>query len=219
MDEERLIILRRIELGDISVADGMKILDAIEGRAYANETTGPQADETGGQDDPAGEPLDSPSVEVLKSDRPADRVDMRDPRWKAWSWITFGIFVLLTAMSAVWMAQGWMFHPWSWGFWLAWIPFLVGVLGMIATYNARWLHVRIQQAPGERPQRIAISLPLPLGLVSFILPFVSRWVPAEVNGQDLGELIHEMNNSLSGQEPLHVLVDDQNGRKVEVYIG
>ncbi len=36
----------------------------------------------------------------------------------------------------------------GWGFFLAWIPFLLGVLGILLFWNTRWLHVRVQQKPG-----------------------------------------------------------------------
>ena len=216
MDEERLIILRRIESGDITIEDGMKILDAIEGRTYAEEDgQAVEVELPNGSNEQTGET----GTEVLESQETAPPVDLRDPRWKVWSWVVFGLFVLLTALSSVWIAQGWAAHPWGWGFWLAWFPFLIGVLGMITTYNARWLHVRIQQAPGEKPRQIAVSLPLPLGLISLIVPLFSRWMPAEVNGQNLGELLHEMDQSLSGNEPIHIFVNDKDGSKVEVYIG
>jgi hypothetical protein len=216
MDEERLIILRRIESGDITVEDGMKILDAIEGRTYSSNGHEPAA-EVAESFQPQG---GSVSV-VAEEEQPAsmNEDDLSDSRWKVWSWAIFAVFVILTVLSGVWMIQGWNVHPWGWGFWLAWIPFIIGVLGMIGTYNARWVHVRVLQPPGERPQRISISLPLPLGLLSIIVPLFSRWIPAEVHGQNLVELIREMDRNISSKDPIHVFVDDKDGTRVEVYIG
>ena len=220
MDEERLIILRKIETGDISVEDGMRILDAIEGRGFADDSPGEAAftqqvenelDDvivpvTAAQSVPAGSAVSTPS-------------DLGDARWKTWAWVIFGLFVLLTVLSALWIVQGWVAHPWGWGFWLAWFPFLIGVLGMIGSYNARWVHVRIRQEPGQKPERIAISLPLPLGLIALILPLFSRWMPREVNGQDISAMVQDLNHNLSHKDPIHVQVNDKNGSQVEVYIG
>lgn len=242
MDDERMLILRKIETGDLSVEDGAYLLNAIEGRltrsqediqsdpAPATSSINPVDEDVyknsirDGYNPPeflkegAGEVI-LPSSGNHSMDQTVDHSAEDLSRWKIWSQLAFAVFVVLTALSSVWIVQGWLARPWGWGFILAWIPFWVGVIGMISLYDARWIHVRIQQPEGKSPQRIAISLPLPLRLILFLYPLVSRWVPAEVGGQDVMTILPELEMSLTSKDPIHIQVDEGNGEKVEVYIG
>lgn len=235
MDDERMLILQKIEAGIISVEDGAYLMNAIEGwqpRTQAEtQYTFPdmEAHDTG---EIAHDVQDIHSRGALSASRFAkvnaggeDKYSGEDhfnedfSKWKIWSQLIFAVFVVLTTLSSVWIIQGWLARPWGWGFWLAWIPFGVGVLGMISLYDAHWIHIRIQQPKGSRPQRIAISLPLPLRLSLFLYPLVSRWVPAQVKGQDVLVILRDLETSLTSKDPVHIQVDENNGEKVEIYIG
>jgi len=108
----------------------------------------------------------------------------------------------------------------SWGFWLSWIPFLFGVLVMFLAWqsqNSPWVHVRIRQKPGEKPARIAISLPLPLGFAAWILRTFGQYIP-QLKGKDLDVFLETLSQSLSDQTPLYVHVNEDD-EDVQVYIG
>lgn len=218
-NDERMIILEKIESGEISVEDGGFLLDALDGRRPLQAEAGYGLPPTDGMiADPvplAGEVL-AGAVQPTAETHPQNE-DFN--RWKVWSWVAFGLAVLLTTLGAVWITQGWMVHPWGWGFWLAWIPFWLGVVGMIATFKARWVHVRIRQTQGEKPERIVISLPFSTRLVRIGFPFISRWLPEQLKGENLAQLLVELENSLSSDEPIHIQVDEPDGEQVEVYIG
>ena len=79
------------------------------------------------------------------------------------------------------------------GFWFAclWFPLLFGIviLSLAAASRAmRWLHVRIHQEPGERPQTIAISMPIPIRFVAWVLRIFKPHIP-NLDKANLDEVI------------------------------
>ncbi|MEN4013655.1 MAG: hypothetical protein AB1453_13880 [Chloroflexota bacterium] len=209
MNEERFEVLRMIESGQVSPEEGLRLLNVLDnGNSSARE------------DVAVGEPqaVAAASVEVVRA--PAEETDTPNfSRWRFWSWVGFGVMVLLTGLSAIWMVQGWNNRPWGVGFWLAWIPFLFGVVGMVLTYDSPWLHIRIRQKPGSRPQKINISMPLPVRAAGWFMSTFSHWMPPKVREQNLGEVISELGKNFSSREPLHIRVDDEDGEQVEIFIG
>lgn len=207
---DQLEILRKVQSGELSVAEGSRLLESLD----------------------SGEPVAAEPVEeespVLERSEPAPRaenvevmgVDQEDfKRWARWRWVPFGISTALTVAAAYWIYSGWASRGFGWGFWLSWIPFIIGVLGMALTYRTRWLHLRIQQRPGEKPERIAISLPLPLGLVSWATHTFRNYMPKEVRNADFNEIFTGLHQGVSPEEPLYIKVDEGDGEIVEIYIG
>ncbi len=214
MGESRLDILRKIETGELSAEEGLRLIGQLEGEVSdAGAEVGVVAQDAGSEADaPAGGKAVQGEV-VLPEPAP----DFR--RWKTWSWVGFGLFTLLTAVSALWMVQGWQAHPFGWGFWLAWIPFLIGVAGMALMFNTRWLHIRIRQTPGATPERIAISIPFPFELISWFSRTFPQWMPEGRQGINLGEILDEMGHGISREEPIIIQVEDKDGEHVEIFIG
>lgn len=209
MSECRLEILKKIETGELSAEEGFRLISLIEGETAESVPQSASA----AQETPPPERLTQ--AQVVSHPQPLPDFN----RWKIWSWVGFGIFLLLTAASAVWMIQGWTARSWGWGFWLSWIPFLIGVAGMALMFNTRWLHVRVRNDSGEKHERVAVSIPFPLGLVSWLFRTFPQWIPEKAGGANIAEIIDEMNASLSKDEPLVVEVDDEDGEHVEIYIG
>jgi len=134
--------------------------------------------------------------------------------------LPFLLGLFLTLFSVNWMYLGWFSAGLSWGFWLSFIPFAVGVLLMWASWEmrlARWLHLRIRQRPGARPQVIAFSVPLPFGLTRWIIQRFGRFTP-RVNGQDAAEILDELDQAFATDGPTHVFVDGEDGQQVEIWI-
>jgi hypothetical protein len=102
-----------------------------------------------------------------------------------------------------------------------WFPFLLGVAVMAfawSTRNLPWLHIRIQQKPGERPERIAISLPLPLSLIAWGLRTFKHRIPNPGN-MNYDDMVMALKH-VSPDTPFSVDVDEgENGERVQVYIG
>ena len=211
MEIERLEILRKIEAGEVSPEEGLRLLNAVDGDA--SETP-----ERMGIN-----PISSPAVEVLQPAPSGQNVhpksDMPDfSKFRMLSWIMFGAFLILTLISANWMIQGWLTKNFGWGFWLSWIPFAVGILGMATSLNSRWLHLRVREGGNGHQKNIRISMPLPLGIASWILNANPQWLPQEVRDKHIGETLREINHSITRDEPFYLEVDEDD-QHVEIYIG
>jgi len=135
-------------------------------------------------------------------------------------WIGVGITVLSG------MLMYWALQSAGVGFWFicAIIPFVIGVLVMAMgaqSRTARWLHLRVQQPPGERPQRIAISFPLPIGLTSWFFRTFRHRIPGmDSVPENIDEILNAMRDSTSPENPIYIRVDDdEDGDKVEIFIG
>jgi len=142
-------------------------------------------------------------------------------RYRRWWWIPMWVGVFITVIGATFMYLS--YHSGGLGFWFAcsWFPFLLGVLVLAlawASRNARWLHVRIHQKEGQRPQNINISFPIPIRLTAwFFRTFRGRIPGLDRTGVDDAILALE---KVSPDTPFFVQVDEgDDGEKVEVYIG
>lgn len=86
--------------------------------------------------------------------------------------------------------------------------------------SAPWLHVRVKEREGRK---IAISLPLPLGLAQWGINIARYFVPdaEQANLDTAGEFIHSARHSMNepGSEPLMINVDDEDGEQVQIFIG
>ena len=201
---ERMRILQMIEDGQVSAAEGLKLLDALS----AAETA-PSANQA------------APAAPAKDGQPPAnpDR-----EYWRRW-WIVpmwAGIGVLLVGallMFAAYQASGF-------GFWFmcAALPFAAGVLIMAlasGSRSARWLHVRVRTNPNANdwPRNIALSFPLPIRLTAWLLRLVGPFIP-QLKDHGLDDLILALAETTSSDAPLYVDVDEgEGGERVQVYIG
>ena len=161
-----------------------------------------------------------PAQEKEEFARPVPPTPLME-KWRRWRWVPVWIGVGITVFGSFLMY--WAFTGTGFSFWFAcsWIPFLIGV-GLLAlswsSRTLRWLHIRIRQAPGVRPQRISISLPLPLGLIAWALRTFGDYIPnmdaAGVNG-----MILALENT-STTSPFYLEIDEgDNGERVEIFVG
>jgi len=101
-----------------------------------------------------------------------------------------------------------------------WSLFILALLVTLAIFSANraaWFHVRIHEKGGRR---IFISTPLPLRLANWILNIARYFVPKEqaVYLQTAAVFVDEMRRN-PNQEPIIINIDDDDGDKVQVYIG
>jgi hypothetical protein len=243
--EERRIILEMIESGKISAADGLELLKALgDAEATAEavappEPSGPDLPpappeagrravlfeiETGrksaaaGAAETAAPPVEEPAAPAAPH-IPAEPPNFE--RFRSFWQLPMFVGVGITVVSAALMALALQNTGYGFWFYCTWLPFLAGVAVIAlawASRTARWLHLRIYQKPGERPQRIFISLPLPLGLLAWFL----RTFRGRIEGlreTNVEELIEALRYTGPNQ-PLTISVDDSDdGEHVEIYIG
>ena len=143
-------------------------------------------------------------------------------KWRAWWVIPSSIgFGLTVAGLGVASLGGW--------WWLLAVPLLFfGIIVMLVgllSIRAPWVHVRVDTGQESWPKRITISLPLPLGLVSWCLREFGHFVPRgsgmkEIDLAEVGRMLDAMKGSISSENPLFVEVhDEEAGEHVTVYIG
>lgn len=239
----RMHILEMIESGAINADEGVRLLQDLppDEEALASEAIEPAALET-----PAEAPTDIPEPTAAQSESTNPQEENNQPsegvvqgevlpnfpapeeteRWRAWWMIPFWIGVTITVASGgllYWAVQA---AGVGLGFFLALIPFLAGVMLMVLTWQARtarWLHLRIHQRPGQSPQTIAISFPLPLRLATWFLRVFQGHLPSQMGQFDqasLETLIQSLENSVSANTPFYLEVqDDEDGERVEIFIG
>ena len=195
-ENERMHILQMIEDGEISAADGLRLLDALSAGA-------------------AAETLPAPTQNAPEADL---------EHWRRWWMVPMGVGIGVLLVGALLMYAA--FQASGLGFWFACasLPFAVGVLIMAlaaGSRSARWLHVRVHTDPAanEWPHNIALSFPLPIRLTAWLLRLAGPFIP-QLKDHGLDELILALAETTSAEAPLYVDVDEgDGGERVQVYIG
>ncbi|HWQ05474.1 MAG TPA: hypothetical protein VN452_08975 [Longilinea sp.] len=209
MSTDKIEILNQVARGELSVDEGNRLLAELEAAQPAQvEVIMPELQRKGematGTDPEAQPELNEDEMARLKS-------------WRRWNWIPLTLFLILTGFAALWIYQGYRTGGFGWGFWLSWIPFLIGVLGIFAFWNMKWVHVRVRDNKGGRIQRVSISVPLPLGILPWIFTTFNKYIPANVKEQQ--ESILMINEVLRTDEPIHIHVTEKEDEEVEIFIG
>lgn len=204
IDENKLEILKKVEEGTLSVEEGADLLGILERGTQTRQTTPEFIDPLPLSD---SAPVEAPKVSGC---------------WKAaWSMILLAGAVLM-ALSAYWVYQGYQKAGMSWGFWLSWIPFLIGLAIMIFGWvlmDSPWLHIRVNSADLGKRKKFVVSIPLPLGLVTWAFRTFPNQIPQDIKDKGVEELLGELQESLSRGEPFTVDVDDkEDGDQVFIYI-
>jgi hypothetical protein len=267
MDEnnERMQILKMIDLGKISASEGLRLLQALgNGEVSAPETPALPAQPSSAQPSPAqpapvearDQSVSGPSAAQIPSPSagpasastpvreaaslegetfaasanaasanagPADtRSSAKIAKWRSWWMVPLWIGVGITVTGGVLMYGAMQASGIGFWFLCAAVPFILGVVVIALAWqsrNAPWLHLRIQQRPGARPQKINLSFPLPLQTTAWFL----RTFGSRIRGlQDtsLDEVILAVGKTTNPDNPLYIEVDEgEDGEKVEIYIG
>ena len=206
MEQNRLDVLRRVESGEISLEEAVDRLTEIENHQFY---ISPQPVEI----------INKPMV-----DPQSTQTETKEkPSWSIVFWLIPLISgVLLTVFSSTWLYQNFFSSGLGYKFWLTWIPFIIGVFMMYIGWElqrARWINISIKQPKGKSPQRIFLSFPLPFKFMGFILKLFKGKLPTTVSGVDIEELMLTLDQQFKKDEPLFLHVNDEDGTKVEIYIG
>jgi uncharacterized membrane protein len=247
-NSERMRILEMIENGEISAEQGLQMLAALQQEEPRQSPPAAErlqaVSELPAESAAPAEPASTGSVDAgvstgATSPSPSDQTTRGEPlkpevispeqrqdfaRWKDYWTIPLWIGVSITILGAALIS--WAVQSGKIGFWFycALLPVMFGVL-LIAigswSRTARWLHVRVQQPPGEKPQRIAISFPLPVTLAIWFFRVFRHRIPGMENvPQNIDELLVSVRDSTSPENPLYIRVDDdEDGEQVEIFIG
>jgi uncharacterized integral membrane protein len=213
VDKAERKVLDMVEQGEISADEGLRLINAMK-----KNDDQPIPVESVVQSDIAYVPN---SDDESEPPRIPEEEMARMKRLKRWWILPFGVGLVITILGAIWMYMGYTSAGFGFGFWLAWVPFLLGVFIVAISFQTNrsvWLHVRVKQRSGRSPERISISLPLPLNLAEWFFSAFGDRIPG-LRDQPIGDISSILEN-LSPEEPFYVHVnDDEDDEEVEVFIG
>lgn len=212
-DEERAQILKMLEDGKISPEDALKLMNALEagedaGEAEIVEVIAPPEPDAG-----SGSGAEGPQPE------PDPEFDRKVKRFRSLWLVPLWVGLTVLVLGAWWMYSAMLNSGFGFWFMCAWLPFLIGVAVValaVISKTSRWIYVRVDQKPGERPQKIVFAFPIPSPLLRWGMRNFGHNIPPEARAaSDLAmKAVFE-----DLKEPLYVDVHDDDGEHVQVYIG
>lgn len=203
--EERKKILQMVADGKISADEAATLMRALD--ESAEEEIIEFVGEASGM---GGERSDAPEF---------DQVRRRANRFSgAFLWMGI-IFTVLSAWAMFGIQQNAGTNFW---FYCMGMPLFFGILFIVmgaGSRTSRWMYVNVDRSHQEEwPRNITVALPLPLGLASWFLKnFGSRIEGLKKTSVD--EIIQAIAMAKNITEPLIVHVDDDDGERVQVFIG
>lgn len=141
-----------------------------------------------------------------------------EPTFPLWVYPLGAGLVLLAVGATVVsvMHQQQRVNVWTWL--CGWIPLFIGLLVVTLAAWARtapWIHIRVR----DHGQRIALSLPLPLGLAAVVVRVAQPFVP-QLRDTAVDEAILALRDGLQGNEDITIDVqDDEEGERVNIDFG
>jgi hypothetical protein len=200
MSETRKQILQMLQNGTLSTEQALALLEAVD------EGEEPEVVHSGEVIDPAAPPPDMARFRRF---------------WQIPFFITLGFLLMI----GLWLRSLYQASEGSLSLGIACLGSLfVLAFGLTAvafmSRRSTWLHVRVKERGGKR---IAISLPLPLGLASWGLELARSFTPAEqrqnldMAADFLAGAKTQLNDLAS--DPVMINVEDKDGDHVQIFIG
>jgi hypothetical protein len=200
-EETKLEILKKVENGTLTIDEGSELLGMME-RAEEKQTT-PQIPEF------------QPPEESKKKN------EVTGCMKALLSMIMVG-GAILAAFSAFWVYLGYKNDGLGWGFWLSWIPLLVGVVLMIigwALMESPWMHLKIHFKEKGTQAGLDFSMPIPFNIARWFFKNFSRFIPEKLRDIDFVEVIDQAEESIKNGEPFEIQIDEEKkGSKVDINI-
>lgn len=223
-ENERRLILDMIESGKITAEEGLELLNALadsekqstdnEGEHLLSGADEPTTEEQGGSN-PAETSSAPEIVNEYPSASPTEAV-----RWQSWWQYPLWAGVIVTVIGALLMYWALQAYGMGFLFFCAWVPLMAGVFLMAVAWQSRtqrWLHLRVEQPPGDWPRRFAISFPV-APVAWFVRTFKGRI--AGLQDPAVEELMGALDDNISPENPLYIEVTDgEHGEHVQIFIG
>jgi SHOCT-like protein len=211
--EERAQILKMLENGKISPEDALTLMHALED---GGEAEGPEEIEVIAPPEPEA---DSEPEPAILQPEPDPNFDKKIKRFRGLWLVPLAIGLVVTVLGAWWMYSAMLNAGFGFWFMCAWVPFMVGVAVValaVISKTSRWIYLRVEQKPGERPQRIVLAFPIPSPLLRWGLRNFGHNIPPNARAASdmaMKAVFEDL------KEPLFVDVHDDDGGHVQVYIG
>ncbi len=201
-------ILQMLSDGIISAEEAGKLLEALKSQG---------ADPIIIDDDaPHGDALEGEIITPLSTQPPPEL-----SRYRRFWLIPFLIAIgsiLLSGMGLYLLYQS--VNPAFLGFFCLWAILLgafFSAVVLILAQRSTWLYLNVEEQNGVK---IRVAFPLPLSLVKWAVRMARPFVPADqfMHLQMAASLVDMMQSS-PDREPIAINVDDENGDRVQIYIG
>jgi len=200
--DNHMNILSQIESGEISSEEGIRLL---QGEVDLIETS-------------QSKRKNKTEENEFPNDPPPNLSDEEMRKWKHWWTYPLYIGIGLIILATYWMNSAYQNSGYGFWFFFSWLPMLLGITLMAISWYSHtgtWLHVRVR----SKHQRVAVSLPIPLGFAAFILRVFGQFIP-HLDETSLDEVILALKGTAESGNPFYVHVDEgEDGEQVEVFIG
>lgn len=224
IENERRMILDMIHSGKITAEEGLGLLKALtdsESQFPDEEiellTSG---EETKAASEPGANSLSDASVAPEMAADEANAAPPLQARWRGWWQYPLWAGVIITVLGALLMYWAQQAYGIGLLFFCAWLPLLAGILLIALAWQSRserWLHLRVEQPPGDWPRRIAISFPVEP--VAWFVRTFKGWIPG-LEEASLEKLLSALEENTSPENPLFIEVaEGEHGERVQIFIG
>jgi hypothetical protein len=89
----------------------------------------------------------------------------------------------------------------------------------VFSFDAPWVHVRIDTGEQTWPKRISLAMPIPARLISWAVKAFGRWFPG-LEARDVDLLLQGLEESISPENPIVVeITEGDSAERVKIYIG
>ena len=209
MSEEKLQILKMVEAGEIDAEEAAMLLAALR-------EPGPEVEEEAPSSELEPDVLPPPAASASEATFAQEARESRWARFWIYPMMAGGVALILglLVIGLVYTsdaARGWLV--------CGWLPLLLGltvVLLALWSRQAAWLHLRISEG-GKR--KMGFSFPLPLRLTAWVVRIAQPFVP-QLRDTAMDDVIMALRDSAAHGEPLFIDVEDEeDGERVEIYIG
>lgn len=202
--EERKKILQMVAEGKISADEAATLMRALD------ESAEEEVEVLEAVSGMGGERSDAPEFDQVR--RRANRFS------SAFLWAGV-IFTVLSAWAMFGIQQNAGTNFW---FYCMGTPLFLGILFIVmgaGSRTSRWMYVNVDRSHQEEwPRNITVALPLPLGLAGWFLKNFGRRIE-RLKQTNVDEIVQAIAMAKNITEPLIVHVDDDDGDKVQVFIG
>ena len=141
--------------------------------------------------------------------------------WRRWWMLPVWGGVSLAVTGGLLMARTQQTSGISFWFFFASIPFVLGLLLIVLGLESRswpWLYLHVEQSKREWPQQITFSMPIPMQPVAGFLRRFGHYIP-HMQTDSLNQVIQAIGETTNPENPIFIKVEDDDGERVEIYIG
>lgn len=226
---ERLLILERLEKGEITSAEAarqlsgdaprptspMEILEQVDrGEMNADEAAqrlesmkASPSSRSGATSSRASWSAETPKIEVVDGERfnPA----------RTWGWwlVPIGFGALITLLSGIWMRSSLANGGLGLAFFCAWVPLAIGLLLIVIGWAVRqghWLHVNISSKKPNRHININLDVPVPIQLATGLMTGFGVHIPG-LDENSVNKIVDALHESKHNGNPLHIHTSGDDG--------